>query len=454
MEFLCRLRELMKRPLFRRMTFIRFFGQGGDAIVQVAMASYVLFNPQSQASGPAIAIVLAVTMLPFAFVGPFVSPILDSHSRQRAAIISDSIRVLACLAMALAVAGGHTAGRGQILLMVLLLIALSLNRFQLAAMSAALPFTIESDEYVEAAGLMPVIGPISALIGGALAAAIRMILAGRWPANWADGLLFCLAGAYFLGAIGVASTVSRRQFGPLERHHGPSASQILSGLVGASRHIASRLPACLTLITVFVSRTIWGLLLVVVILANRHHFYPGDDPAQQAKAMLGMGLWFGLAGVGSALCGTLVTPLSHKIGIRKTLIWLLIGALVAEIPPLVVFNPFTLVIGGFLLGLFTQSIKICADTVVQTHVDDEYRGRVMVVYDILNNTAIVFGATIAAFTLPSDGVSVTVMFAAASIFAIMAVIFAFASRNDSGTYDRGTKRAILNQPAATSADPR
>lgn len=439
----------MKRPLFRRMVCIRFFGQGGDAIVQVAMASYVLFNPQSQASGPAIAAVLAITMLPFAFVGPFLSPVLDSHSRQRAAIVADSIRVLACAAMALAVAGGHTAGRGQILLMVLLLIALSLNRFQLAAMSAALPFTIESDEYVEAAGLMPVIGPASALIAGAIAGGTRLVLAGRWPANWADGLLFCLAGAYFVGAIAVSITVSRTQFGPLKRHRTQSASQILSGLIGASRHIASRLPASLTLTAVFVSRTIWGALIVVAILVNRHHFYPGDEPAQQAKAMLGMGLWFGLAGVGSALCGALVTPLSHKIGIRKTVVLLLLGGAAAEIPPLVSFNLLTLVIGGFMLGLFSQSIKICTDTVVQTHVDDGYRGRVMVVYDILNNTAIVVGAVIAAFTLPAHGLSVPVVAGSGAAFAVMAIIFALASRNDPLTYDRGTKRAATIRPASS-----
>ena len=45
------------------------------------------------------------------------------------------------------------------------LIAMSLNRFLLAALSASLPHTIDAGEYMAANSVVPIIGPAGLLIG-------------------------------------------------------------------------------------------------------------------------------------------------------------------------------------------------------------------------------------------------------------------------------------------------
>ena len=51
-----------------------------------------------------------------------------------------------------------------------------------------------------------------------------------------------------------------------------------------------------------------------------------------------------------------------------------------------------LLVAAFFLGLASQGIKICVDTLVQTHVDDAFRGRVFALYDVIFNVAFVAAA--------------------------------------------------------------
>ena len=63
----------------------------------------------------------------------------------------------------------------------------------------------------------------------------------------------------------------------------------------------------------------------------------------------------------------------------------------------------TLAVTAFLTALCGQSLKVTNDALVQSKIDDIYRGRVFAVYDVLVNSAIVTGGLIAAFTLPTSG---------------------------------------------------
>jgi MFS family permease len=53
--------------------------------------------------------------------------------------------------------------------------------------------------------------------------------------------------------------------------------------------------------------------------------------------------------------------------------------------------------------LFGQSFKVTNDALVQSKIDDYYRGRVFAVYDVLVNAAIVSGGIIAALLLSDSG---------------------------------------------------
>ena len=75
---------------------------------------------------------------------------------------------------------------------------------------------------------------------------------------------------------------------------------------------------------------------------------------------------------------------------------------------------------AFVLGVTTQGAKIATDTIVQSSVDDGFRGRIFSVYDVLFNVAFVGAAAVAALILPSDGRSVSLVVTVAAVYASIA----------------------------------
>ena len=61
---------------------------------------------------------------------------------------------------------------------------------------------------------------------------------------------------------------------------------------------------------------------------------------------------------------------------------------------------------AFFGSVFGQSLKVTNDALVQSKINDYFRGRVFAVYDVVVNGAIVGGALIAALILPASGKSV------------------------------------------------
>ena len=148
----------MAAPLFRRLLAVRVATQTSDGVLQIALASFVLFSPERQPDAASVAAVLAITLLPFSILGPFVGVVLDRWSRRQILVVVDlpapcwlsgwrSWSDRAC------VPAGRAAFYGGVLL------AMSLNRFLLAALSAALPHTIDPAEYMVANSVVPTIGP-------------------------------------------------------------------------------------------------------------------------------------------------------------------------------------------------------------------------------------------------------------------------------------------------------
>jgi hypothetical protein len=86
-----------------------------------------------------------------------------------------------------------------------------------------------------------------------------------------------------------------------------------------------------------------------------------------------------------------------------------------------------ILVAAFLLGIASQSIKICVDTIVQEEADDAFRGRVFSIYDVVFNGAFVAAAAIAAVTLPPSGRSPQLLVAIAIAYVITAIGFNRAS---------------------------
>ena len=87
-----------------------------------------------------------------------------------------------------------------------------------------------------------------------------------------------------------------------------------------------------------------------------------------------------------------------------------------------------LLVAAFFLGLASQGIKICVDTLVQTHVEDAYRGRVFSLYDVIFNVAFVAAAAVAAVVLPTSGKSYVVLAAVAVGYLLTAAGYARVTR--------------------------
>ena len=79
-------------------------------------------------------------------------------------------------------------------------------------------------------------------------------------------------------------------------------------------------------------------------------------------------------------------------------------------------------VGAAAIGFAGQCVKICSDSIVQTTINDAFRGRVFALYDMSLNVAIIAGTAIAAYTLPTDGRSLLYVGLLAGIVALASSI--------------------------------
>ncbi|HET9649585.1 MAG TPA: MFS transporter [Microlunatus sp.] len=430
--FVSSLRHLGRHRWFRRLMAIRIATQTGDGILQIALASYVLFSPERQPDAASIAAVLAVTLLPFSVIGPFVGIVLDRWSRRQVIVVIDTTRALLVLALGALVASGLRTGGAETLFYGGVLLAMSLNRFLLAGLSAALPHTIEPAEYMVANSVVPTIGPVGALVGAGIATTVRLGLGATLPDYVANGAVFALASVGYAVSASLALRIPRRTLGP-DDEQPPRASDIVAGLVAALRHLHRRRPAGLGLITIGLHRIVYSVVTVATILVFRNYFHPITE-VEPAIADLGLLVVF--SGAGFVLAAAITPPITARIGVRAWMIACLFASAVFQLVPGAIYVPAWLMVAGFLLGLTAQGIKICVDTLVQAHVDDEFKGRVFVIYDMIFNVVLVAAAALAALIVPVDGTSVAMLAVLAGCYLLIGVWFTLSTRGlalDAGT---------------------
>ncbi len=148
----------------------------------------MLFSPQDKPSAGAIAAGLAALLLPFTVVGPFVGVFLDRWRRRQVLVYANLVRLAPVAVLAAMVAAGEKGGW----LFVVVLLALSVNRFLLAGLSAALPHVVVRRELVLANSLTPTSGTIAFIVGVGLASVARSVLP--------DDVLVLVSGLGYLAA--------------------------------------------------------------------------------------------------------------------------------------------------------------------------------------------------------------------------------------------------------------
>jgi hypothetical protein len=301
----------------------------------------------------------------------------------------------------------HAEVRGAVLFG-LVLVCLSVNRFLLAGLSAALPHVVRDDELITANALTPTAGTLAFLLGLAAGTGART----GWHRAGVDGDVGVLLSAALLYAVAgaLALRIPRDLLGPDLRQPPPAlrdaVTSVAAGLVAGLRHLGERRPAAYGLTAIGVHRFFYGLSSVSLILLYRGYFH-GPGEADAAFNELSVAVL--VSGVGFVVAAFLTPVVTERVPQRTWVLGLLVGAAVTQVAPGALYTEPALLVAAFFLGLASQGIKIVVDTLVQTHVDDAYRGRVFSLYDVIFNVAFVAAAAVGAVVLPVDGKSYVVL---------------------------------------------
>src|SRR4051812_973957 len=395
--------HLLHGVWFRRLFAVRVGSQLTDGIFQVALASYALFS-DDQPSPAAIATALAVVLLPFSLLGPFAGVLLDRWSRRQVLAWGNFLRV----GIAAVIAGVVATSAPDPVFYATVLVCLSVNRFLLAGLSAALPHTVAPDDLVTANALSPTMGTLAFIVGLGVGGAVRSMARGVGADG--DVAVLLLAAVPYGGAGLLAPPVPPPPPGPDFAPGRPAVREavrgVLTGLTDGLRHLRSRHSAAAGLAVIASHRYWFGISSVALVLLYRNHFH-GAGESEAAFADLSRAAAVGGAGFVAA---AVMTPwVTLRIGARAWIVVLLVLACVSQLFPGELYTRPGLLVAVFVLGLASQGIKICVDTLVQTGVDDAFRGRVFSLYDVIFNVTFVAAAATAALVLPQDGRSYPVL---------------------------------------------
>ncbi|MFJ6085545.1 MFS transporter [Streptomyces sp. NPDC092369] len=409
------LRALLRLGNFRRLLAVRLLSQGADGVFQVALASYVVFSPEKQTSATAIASAMAVLLLPYSLVGPFAGVLLDRWRRRQVFLYGNLLRALMATATAVLILG-HVP---DWLFYVSALCVTAVNRFVLAGLSAALPRVVDTERLVMANSLSPTAGTLAATAGGGLAFVVRLVVSDS------DAAVVLLGAALYLCAALASLRLAPELLGPDRELVRKRLTTALSGtardLAAAVRHLAAppRREAAWALLAMTLMRFCYGALLVMVLMLCRYAFSSTTD---DGLALLGLAL--GISGAGFFVAAVLTPWAAGRLGPG---LWIAVCAGAAAVLEPTLGLPFAtapMLVAAFVLGLTTQGAKIATDTIVQSSVEDGFRGRVFSVYDVLFNIAFVGAAAVAALVLPPDGRSVTLVLTIAVVYGAIAVAMA------------------------------
>ncbi|CAB4594190.1 unannotated protein [freshwater metagenome] len=383
-----------------------------DGIFQSALASFILFSPERQANALGAALAFAVVLLPYSVIGPFVGTILDRVSRQRAIAFSNLIRAVTLSIIALLLFQGHTG----IEITIFVLIAFGVNRLILAGLSAGIPLMIESKSLISANALAVTGGSVWVVLGGGIGLGMRSILDSVTNADSADGYIILLGAFGYLATSLLASNLKKDEIGPLEHEiKNASFTQGLIEMREGVKFLSQNVDAARGIAAVAVHRGGITALTLIALLLERNTFH---DPADSEAGLAGLSFTLTIAACGFVV-GAVIAPYGvRKVGRHR---WMRLMLSASTLGPLfIVFSrtPLTLAIAAFVTALFGQSLKVTNDALVQSKIDDIYRGRVFSVYDVVVNGAIVSGAVIAALLLPNTGDSYLVPSIVAGIYFI------------------------------------
>lgn len=404
---------------FRKLFAVRLVSQCGDGMFQAGLATLFFFSPESMATAGAVAAAFAVLLLPFTVVGPFAGPLLDRWRRRQVLLLGNAARVVLTLVLAVLMAtDGVSVG-----VYVLALVTLGINRFLLAALSAAQPRVVPRDQLLIANALTPTLGAVSAVVGAGLGFAIGLLLP---PGPLKDGTVLTTAAALFGGASLLALRMSREQLGPAGpiraargwRQAWLDVRATAIELAEGARYLVQRGTPGAGLGVMALHRFLYGVNFIALILISRNLL---ADPQHAAAGLATFGLLAGISFAGNGLA-IVLTPLAHERMSPSSWVVVCLGIGALSQVVMAIHPDFGMIAAAaILMGLAVQGAKIAVDTIVQADTADAYRGRAFSLYDTLYNGAFAGAAALAALVLPNTGYSRATFVSLAVVYVVLAV---------------------------------
>jgi MFS family permease len=400
--FISDLRAVLSERDFRKLFATRLTSQFGDGMFTAGLGTYVFFNATTFPNPASAAGAFVVLYLPYSLVGPFAGVFIDRWSRRQILVYSALLRTVFAAVTALLVASG-TLG---VPLYLGALLVLGLNRFFLSALSAALPHVVPEDKLVMANSVAPTSGTIVGFIGGLAGTGVH-IFTGSGQSGSAATL--ALVGVCYLASAAAGRRMPKDLLGPKQdpgmsgrRAIGSEFGIVLQGLAAGLRHVGRRRPAAAALFATACHRLLYGILALMSILLYRNYFYrhvsANASLKHYALVLISSAIGYGLAAVLTPPATSRITKTAW-ITLLLAAGGILTGLLGAS------FTQVGFIIVGFVLGVVAQGVAISTTTIIQETVDDEFRGRVFSINDMLYNTTFVAGAAICAGVLPITGKS-------------------------------------------------
>jgi MFS family permease len=416
------LHELFGERWFGALLATRLTSQTADGLFQTSLAGAVLFNPEHHTGPAQVAGGLVLLLLPYSLIGPFAGVYLDRWRRQRVLTYGAAVRSVLVVATAALLVNHGPSGFPFALTA---LAALAVNRFYLAALSAALPSVVATERLVLANAISPTAGTVVTIVGGGIGLGLRAAGGG---ADHGDALAALVAAVGYAAAALVGSRLPAGSLGPHPPSSAPLREQlsgIVRGLVAGARHLRQRQPAAHALGVIFAQRFLFGIWSIMTLLIYRNAFH--NDGVLRA-GLVGVGQAVTAAGIGLVTAAAVTPWVTTRIGKRRWIVTVTISAAVTELVFGAPFSMTPLLISALALGFTTQATKVCVDTLVQSNIDDEFRGRVFSLYDTSFNLSFVAGSILAAFVLPTNGKSLPALAAMSVGYLAIAAVYGGAER--------------------------
>jgi len=416
------LRAVVRHRDFRRLFATRLTSQASDGMFQAALASLFFFSPERQTSAGSVAAAFATLLLPYSLVGPFAGVLLDRWRRRQVLVVANVLRA----GMVTGVAGLVFTGVTGIALYAAVLACLSVNRFFLAGLSAALPHVVRRDELVMANSVSTTTGTIVAISGAGVGYLLKRVLG---EGSTADGRVILVAAVVYLVAASLAARMDRDLLGPDLDDAAPETREavrrVARGMTDGARHVWHHRRAGHALAAIGAHRFFYGVSTISAILLFRSYF---NETTDVDGGLAGLASAFAASGAGFLLAAVITPAITHRIRKSTWITTCFAFAAAMEAVYVVWLNEALLLVGAFVIGVAAQGSKICVDTIVQESIDDAFRGRVFSFYDVIFNIAFVSAAAFAALTLPADGNSPAVYAVISAGYALTALTYGRVNR--------------------------